>query len=118
VPLLNEYEAAPFIRRALEQLRRFGFTEAMLWCFGDYRKELWTAPPLDEAVHERYFGLWRDDYSAKPSLFEVEQVAGTERGDPPDDLDWIDVSVDEYYLSPRENLSRLYEAFRQRFSEE
>lgn len=118
VKLLNEYEAGQFTRRALYELHRFGLMGAMQRSFSDSPESLWLLPPFDEAVHERYFGLWRDDYSAKPALVEVEQMTGKDRNDPPDDLEWIDVSVDEYYLSPRETMSRLYEVFRQRFPEE
>jgi endo-1,4-beta-mannosidase len=117
VRLLSEYETANFTGRALEQLQRFGLIGAMLWCYGDYAEELCLKPPLDEAVHERYFGLWHNNYSIKPALVEVEQISGEDQSGPPDDFEWIDISVDEYYLSPRENLSRLYEIFRQRFIE-
>ena len=112
VRLFSEYETANFTGRALEQLHRFGLTRTMLWCYGDYAEELWLKPPLDKAVHKRYFGLWHADYSIKPALVEVERVSGIDQSDPPDDFEWIYVSVDEYYLSPRENLSRLYEIFR------
>ena len=62
---LSEAEAALFTRRALAALHRFGFLGALLWCYGDYARDLWGTPPLDEAVHERYFGLWRHAYSEK-----------------------------------------------------
>jgi hypothetical protein len=117
VRLLNEYEAAAFIRRALEQLHRFGFTGGMLWCYGDYSETLWTEPPLDEVVHERFFGLWHADGSAKPAVAEVELFGSRERRKPADDFEWIDVTVDEFYLNPRDNLSRLYGLFRERFKE-
>lgn len=61
-PLLEEEEAAEYARRALAALRHFGMTGAMLWCFGDYAEKLWSEPPLDEAAHERFFGLWRSDH--------------------------------------------------------
>ncbi len=67
VRVLDEEEAALFTRRALDALHRFGFLGAFLWCYGDYARELWHTPPLDEATHERSFGLWRHDYSAKPA---------------------------------------------------
>jgi hypothetical protein len=62
--MLEEEEASQYTRRSLAALRRFGMTGAMLWCFGDYDEELWAEPPLDEAPHERFFGLWRSDYNA------------------------------------------------------
>ncbi|MGH8514361.1 MAG: glycoside hydrolase 5 family protein, partial [Gammaproteobacteria bacterium] len=90
VPLLDEQEAALFTHRALHALKRFGFCGAMLWCYGDYDQALWREPPLDEAAHERYFGLWRSDYSPKPALVEIERLAGIKRSNPPDDFAWID----------------------------
>ena len=66
IPLLKEDEAAQFTGRALSALHDSGMTGAMLWCYGDYARELWDKPPLDLATHERSFGLWRSDYSGKP----------------------------------------------------
>ena len=37
---LGEAEAALFTRRALVALHRFGFLGAMLWCYGDYARDL------------------------------------------------------------------------------
>jgi endo-1,4-beta-mannosidase len=117
VRLLNEYEAAAFIRRSLEHLHRFGFPGGMLWCYGDYSETLWTEPPFDEAVHERFFGLWRADGSPKPAVAEIGMFNAGPRREPADDLEWIDVTVDEFYLNPRENLSRLYRLFRDSYQE-
>ena len=69
--MLDEDSAATFTRRALDELHRFGFLGAMLWCYGDYAEPLWTDPPLDEATWERWFGLWRADGSPKPAVAEV-----------------------------------------------
>ncbi len=111
-PLLEEEEAAQYTRRAIVALRRFGMIGATLWCFGDYDEKLWAEPPLDEAPHERFFGLWRSDHSAKPALLGIESAArravAQERRD---DFDWIDVTAEEFYLNPRETLRRLYRAF-------
>ncbi len=117
VPLLDEQEAALFINRALHTLQKFGFSGAMLWCYGDYELKLWGKPPLDEAPHERYFGLWRNDYSPKPALLEIEKLADVERSKPHDDFDWIDISPEEFYLLPVEHLRHLYQLFRKRYQE-
>lgn len=111
VLLLEEDEAAQYTRRALAALRRFGMTGAMLWCYGDYAEKLWPAPPLDEAVHERFFGLWRSDHSPKPALRELTEFAGAERQEWQEDFAWIDVTPAEFYLNPRETLRRLYQTF-------
>jgi endo-1,4-beta-mannosidase len=128
VQLLNEEEAAAFSRHGLEQLCRFGFLGAMFWCYADYCETLWTEPPLDRAPHERYFGLWRADGSAKPVVDEVKsfgkfQRPGLRSIERPNagpqfsaqDFEWIDITVDEFYRNPRENISRLYDRFRQAY---
>lgn len=111
IPLLTEDEAARFTGRALGALHDSGMTGAMLWCYGDYARELWDKPPLDRATHERSFGLWRSDYSGKPVLAEIEKAAGWEGIQPDGQLDWIDLSIADFYKNPRENLRRLYRAY-------
>jgi endo-1,4-beta-mannosidase len=113
--LLSEAEAASYTRRALNGLREFGFTGAMLWCFGDYTEAIWNAPPLDEARHERSFGLWRADHSEKPVLAEIKRVAGVERQPAHEDFQWIDMAADEFYNNPRDNLRRLYQKYCEAF---
>lgn len=110
-PLLDEEEAAQYTERALAALRRFGMMGAMLWCFGDYDERLWPAPPLDEAAHERFFGLWRSDRSTKPALAAIKKMACHVTVEWRDDLAWIDIAPEEFYLRPRETLRRLYRAF-------
>jgi len=83
----------------------------MLWCFADYARETWADPPLDEAVHERSFGLWRADRSPKPALTQVSAAAGEDRMTPAAD-DWIDVDPDRFWRQPRAELSRLYDRYR------
>ncbi len=72
-----------YTERVLDGLRLAGCTGAMLWCYGDYDPRIWTDPPLDEAVHERSFGLWRADGSAKPAVGVVGAFAGATRSAPP-----------------------------------
>lgn len=111
VPLLEEEDAAQYTARSLNALRDFRMTGAMLWCYGDYDEELWHEPPLDEAVHERHFGLWRSDYSAKPALRAIESFAGSAACQLRDDFAWIDVTREEFYQNPRATLRRLYHLF-------
>jgi len=106
-----EQEAAQYTKRAIAALRYFGMTGAMIWCFGDYSEALWSEPPLDEAPHERFFGLWRSDHSAKPALSEIKAMAGAEMQEWHGGFDWIDVTEDEFFLEPRRTLRRLYERF-------
>ena len=111
-PLLVEEEAAAsYTARVLEGLRRAGCAGAMLWCFTDYARETWTDPPLDEAAHERSFGLWRADGSPKPALTAVGAAAGGTRSTSASD-GWIDIDPDRFWRRPRAELRRLYERYR------
>ena len=109
--LLGEEEAARYTERVLEALHRLGFLGALLWCFGDYDLALSSEPPFDQAPHEMSFGLWRSDRSPKPALNVVRAFGRRDRMEPRLDLDWIDVTQDEYLSDPPQHLRRLYEAF-------
>lgn len=108
---LEEREAADFTGRALESLQRFGFLGAMIWCYGDYAKTMWSLPPLDESFHERSFGLWHADQSAKPALAEITRIAGAGRLPWLDNGAWIDIAASDFYLNPAGNLRHLYRRF-------
>ena len=82
----------------------------MLWCYGDYDPGS-VDPPLDQASHERSFGLWRADGSAKPAVEAVAAFSGATRVAPPDD-GWIDIDADRYWQRPGDELPRLYERSR------
>jgi len=85
---------------------------AMLWCYSDYESDIWEEPPLDLAVHERSFGLWRADGSAKPSVAVVEAFAGAPRLAGPDEYPWIDLEPEEFLVDPVVELPRLYGLYR------
>jgi endo-1,4-beta-mannosidase len=111
--LIEEAAAAAYTARALAGLRRAGCLGAMLWCYSDYDPALWDDPPLDLAVHERSFGLWRADGSPKPAVAAIAAFAGADRCDDAfDDRTWIDLDRDEFYLDPGAQLPRLYHRYR------
>jgi len=110
--LVEENAAAAYTARALAGLRRAGCLGAMLWCYSDYDPALWDRPPLDLAVHERSFGLWRADGSSKPSVAAVAAFVGADRCDDADDDTWIDLDRDEFLLNPSAELARLYRRYR------
>ncbi len=118
ISLLEGENAAAFTRCAVEMLRAFGFLGTMLWCYADYGEALWSRPPLDEAAHERWFGLWGADGSPKPAVEEIHSFEGLPRAPPQRDLAWIDVDPDEFYTLPRQHLSRLYRRFCDRFGQD
>jgi endo-1,4-beta-mannosidase len=109
-PLVSEEDAARYTRAVLDGLFLAGSTGAMLWCYADYDPRTWNDPPLDRAMHERSFGLWRADGSPKPAVNVVPAFAGAARLTPPDDT-WIDVDPDRYWEQPGVELPRLYRRF-------
>jgi len=111
VILLTESEAAEFTSAALYLLNSWNLLGGFVWCFGDYAKNLWHLPPLDEATHERYFGLWRNDRSRKPAADTVSHFNHTADHKMNRDFDWINIKPDEFYDSPRQNLIQLYRRF-------
>ena len=110
--LVEEQAAAAYTERALAALQRAGCGGAMLWCYSDYESAIWEEPPLDLAVHERSFGLWRADGSAKPSVAVVEAFAGARRLAGPDGYPWIDREREQFLVDPDVELPRLYGLYR------
>lgn len=110
--LVEEQAAAAYTERALAALQRAGCLGAMLWCYSDYDSTLWEEPPLDLAVHERSFGLWRADGSPKPSVAVVEAFAGARRLAGLDRYPWIDLEPEEFLVDPDVELPRLYGLYR------
>jgi endo-1,4-beta-mannosidase len=110
--LVDEEAAAAYTARALAALRAAGCVGAMVWCYTDYDPAIWAKPPLDMAVHERSFGLWRADGSPKPAVAAVQAFVGTTRLEVSDDHAWIDIDPDEFYANPRLHLPRLYRRYR------
>lgn len=108
---LAEDAAAAYVSRALDGLIAAGCAGALLWCYADYARPIWGEPPLDEAVHERHFGLWRADGSPKPVVAELARRRGVRRTVPSDD-GWIDLRRDAFRQRPLDSLVRLYAAYR------
>ncbi|HLZ48983.1 MAG TPA: cellulase family glycosylhydrolase [Candidatus Limnocylindria bacterium] len=111
--LLDEDEAARYTARAIDGILAAGCTGALLWCYADYARAIWKEPPLDDAVHERHFGLWRSDGSPKPVVAELGYRSDAKRSPVPDDA-WIDLRREDFYARPRQNLVKLYETYRTR----
>ena len=113
-PLLVEEEAAAaYTQRALAALRGAGCLGAMVWCYADYDPAIWVKPPIDVAIHERSFGLWRADGSPKPAVAAIQAFAGTTRLDVSGNHGWIDVDPHEFNVDPGLHLPRLYRRYRQ-----
>lgn len=116
VDLISEGDAGKFYRNVFELMIAHGFPGAFAWCFSDCEPALWDGFPLDNHVHERYFGLFRFNGSAKEAA-KVIPTIDRRRGRREPRSDWIDMKPDEYYRRPREHLERLYRRFKDRFPE-
>lgn len=108
--LLEESAAGDYIARSIDGIAGAGCTGALLWCYADYARTIWTEPPLDLAVHERHFGLWRPDGSPKPVAAELARWRDAERRPAPADT-WIDLRREQFFAAPGANLVRLYRAY-------
>lgn len=111
--LLGEAAAASYTRAALTGIHEAGCTGALLWCYADYDRAIWTEAPLDEAKHERHFGLWHADGTPKPVVAELGAWRDAPRAPVPD-APWIRLRREEFYLRPLSNLTTLYDAYRSR----
>lgn len=115
IPLVSEDEAEIFYDRTLSFIRDFNFKGAFLWCFADYAESLWNLPPFDKNIHERFFGIFRDDGSPKRSLDAIRRFVSQKKETVEVALDWIDINSEEYYEKPEENLIRLFQRFKSAF---
>jgi endo-1,4-beta-mannosidase len=110
--VLNEGEAAEYTARAFARLHASGTRGGLVWCFADYDRSIWADPPLDRAPHERHFGLWRADGSAKPAARALADWGGRDRV-PRASPTWLArEDPASFYDAPRETLIRLYAASR------
>ncbi|WP_457742007.1 glycoside hydrolase 5 family protein [Thermococcus sp.] len=108
--LVNEKEAARWLEKTLRLIKAVGSIGAVYWNFSDYYPALWRRPPFDRAIHERFFGLFREDGSPKPGALVMKKFA-EEQCDP----EGIGVKLnvpDDYYSNPKENMKKLYLQFR------
>ena len=109
---VTEQDAGVYAGRALDRLRAAGAIGALFWCYSDYASSLFGVPPCDVAVHERSFGLWRADGTAKPAVRQISARRGSTCVTVTGTAPWIDVTVDELLADRRSQLVRLYERYR------
>jgi len=104
---VDESRTADYIGSVLDGLWANGAIGAAVWCFSDYAASLFGSAPFDRSVHERSFGLWRADGSAKPAVAAVRARSGRQR-QPSSGLEWIDIGPGEFAMGRRAQLARLY----------
>jgi endo-1,4-beta-mannosidase len=109
--LVPEEDGAMFYQEALEIVRDYGIRGALAWCYGDYDPILWDVPPMNDSVHERFFGIF---HWYGPPKKPVEVIARLSRlSDFREPVwDWIDMEREEYYTNPPKNLRYLYGNFK------
>ena len=107
---VDERLAAEYTGSVIDALRTQGAMGAVLWCYTDYATALFDRAPLDAAVHERTFGLWRADGAPKPAVAIASARAGRNRREP-SSLNWFDIDPDEFYADRRAQLARLYRRY-------
>ena len=113
--LVSEEDGEMFYQKALELLRDYGMIGALAWCYGDYDPILWDTPPLNDLVHERYFGLFHWNGSPKKPVEVISHLPRLAASKEPV-WDWIDMDAEEYYENPLKHLKRLYRNFKECFT--
>src|SRR5207237_806638 len=101
--LLGEDDARSYLSAAMRGLQQTGATGALTWCFADYASTIWNEPPLDQAPHERHFGLWRADGSRKPGAAALAESSAKTRVEP-EPVPWSEELRDHFYDSPKTRL--------------
>ncbi|NIO04723.1 MAG: hypothetical protein GTN74_08925 [Proteobacteria bacterium] len=116
VTLVSEEEADTYSRNVLNLLKANGILGALYGCFSDYDPILWDKPPLDNGVHERFFGLFRWNGSPKAHVRGMSDPPREKTSQEPS-WDWIDIDRSEYYDRPRKHVEHLYRNFREHLQE-
>lgn len=111
--IFSEEEAYEYYEGLLKKIKNPSFLGSLFWCYGDYARPLWDQTPFDENIHERFFGLFRADYSQK-SFTSLLKDLPLKIDPTPTSLDWIDIEPQEYYQDPHHHLLRLYRRFKER----
>ncbi len=108
----DEESAARYASEALEYMRRGCVPGALWWCYGDYAPQVWERAPFNELVHERSFGLFRNDGSPKQIASVIEKAPRT-REDRAVPSGWFDLEPFRFWSDPEKEIQRLYRNFRE-----
>ena len=115
-PLWTEEESAVYYNKVLQGLIEAGMMGGIAWCYTDYAPVLWDKQPLHDIFHERHFGLFRHDGTAKPAveIFGQYQKSLNHKVEIQARYPWLnEKDRDKFYLHPRNNLSRLYQRYKE-----
>ncbi len=111
IKLIAENDAEIYLEKTLKLLPKWGINGALVWCFADYDPGLWEKPPLNERVHERFFGLFRWDGQPKGGAKIFQQMA-MEKSPGQVNNEWFDIKPEEFYEQPGKHIKRLYQRFK------
>ncbi|GAB4518089.1 MAG: hypothetical protein OHK0046_25420 [Anaerolineae bacterium] len=116
--MASEEALAEYIAAVLPKLVDVGATGSLLWCFADYVEALWDVPPCKESKHERFFGFVRPDGSLKPHAQVIKDFAATKPmvNPTPAHVVDLDITPEEYYSDPPGHLTRLYQAYLEKYN--
>jgi len=117
-PLWTEDEAAIYYHKVLQRLDEAGMMGGMAWCYADYAPLLWERHPLGDSLHERHFGMFRHDGTAKPAVEIFRSYVDTNIHAKLDltqaSYPWLyEKDREKFYQHPRNNLSRLYQRYKE-----
>jgi endo-1,4-beta-mannosidase len=110
--MASEDDLAVYLAAVLPKLVEVGATGALVWCFADYSPDLWDIPPCDQMHHERFFGLVRPDGTLKPHAQVLKDFAASHPTvQPARRTVTLDITAEEFYRAPADQVSRLYNAY-------
>ncbi|MGD8530994.1 MAG: hypothetical protein PVG97_08440 [Syntrophobacterales bacterium] len=107
--LMSEDEVAEFTEETLAHLIRF-------WqSYADYHPSIWSRPPLDSNVDERFRGILRHDRTVKPAAAAFKSAV-IELPETELSTEWLDMTEEDFYKNAKSSLSRLGRRFREFYS--
>lgn len=123
--MASEDDAAQYYAAVLDRLWEVGALGALAWDYADYTSDLWTLPPLDRAIRERTFGIFRADGSPKPAAEVLRRFAAEmKNGELEHRLGAqgakavpLDVDAPAYYQSPLQSLGAMYTRYLERIQQ-
>ncbi|MCK4859063.1 MAG: hypothetical protein KAS87_00705, partial [Candidatus Omnitrophica bacterium] len=107
-PFVEEKAAQTYLANSLKGLYENGALGALFWCYSDYHPSIFSQPPFEHSIHERSFGLFRDDGSLKPYKNIIEKYQNLEVKQIVQPKD-IDNAI--YYKQPLVYLKEEYKKF-------
>lgn len=113
--LMSEDEVAEFTEETLAHLIRFKRLGAFWQSYADYHPSIWSRPPLDSNVDERFRGILRHDRTVKPAAAAFKSAV-IELPETELSIEWLDMTEEDFYKNAKSSLSRLGRRFREFYS--